>query len=727
MKLFIAEKPDLAKAILTGIDGDYQSGNGYYQKGDNIVTYAFGHILELYMPEDYDERFKIWRLEDLPLEIRKFEYKPIANSKKQLKIICDLIKDSRITEIINCGDADEEGQILIDEIINYSKIKKPIFRLLLQDLTEKGVRAALKNIKPNSEFKGLSECGFARSQADWIVGINLTRAYTKAAGNRGYQGVLSVGRVQTPILGLVVNRDLEHENHKISFYYNIDAQISTPTPGIFIPMRYKSDEKIEDQNIANKILTKVQGKRGIISNAIHENKKEYAPLPYNLLLLQADCSKKFGYKPDKTLKITQDLRERHKAITYNRSDCQYLPENLFEECPNILNQIKSNLQGIEYLIDNCDTGIKSYAFNDKNITAHYAIIPTATKTNNLSKEEANVYELIVKRFIAQFYAPMEYIQSNIEATIENEKFFVSSKRILKNGYKLVFGALGDDEDEQKPNEVNIDLSSIKSDEIAIANSVTITKEQTKPKPYYIMASLLKDLTSVSKFVKDEKVKKLLQEKDKDKKGENGGIGTPATRSDHIKKLFDRGFIEEKGKSIISTKLGREFFGFAPKILTSPDMTALWYEEQKEIISGLKSRDEFLLGIKQVVANEIKKISANSDIKISSSFPKCPKCGEILVRRESKNKKGKFYWGCSNFKNCNIGFFNDDKGKPVLQKAQTTTKEYKCPTCGKGHLIKRIGKKGFFWGCSEWKPNNAGCNAVFLDQRGEPIFTKNQDF
>ena len=727
MKLFIAEKPDLAKAIGAGIDGSEERFEGGFIKGDNIITWAFGHILELYEPQDYDEKLKSWNLELLPLQISEFKYKPIQSSKKQLKIICDLIKDKRVSEIIHCGDADEEGQILIDEILNYSKTTKPVYRLMLQDLTEKGVRASLKNIRPNSEFKGLSECGFARSQADWIVGLNLTRGYTKAAELKGAKGVLSIGRVQTPILGLIVNRDLEHEAHKPSFYYTIKAEISTQNTQI--SMLYKSDEKIESEEIANSIKSKVKGKTGTITKATHENKKEFAPLPYNLLLLQADCAKKFGYKPDKTLEITQNLREKHKCITYNRSDCQYLPENLFEQCPDILSSVKSNLSEFANLIDSADTSIKHSAFNDKNITAHYAIIPTATKVSNLSKEEQNVYELIAKRFIAIFYPPQTFIATSIEASIEGEIFVAKSKKITNQGYKVVFGA---DESDEKidESEVKSDLSHIQANQNATCNDVAITKQQTKPKPYYTMATLLKDLTGVAKYVKDERIKKLLQEKDKDKKGENGGIGTPATRSEHIKKLFDRGFIEEKSKSIISTKLGRDFFSLAPQILTSPDMTALWFEEQKEIASGTKSKEQFLSEVNSVIKREIEKLKQGIDMSaLTGNTPLCPKCGNVLIRHEAKNKKGSFWWGCSNYKNCDIGFINDNNGKPDFspkpkqeQKPQQTI-GMKCPKCGKGELVKfdgiskKTGKPYTMFSCTEWKQ---GCDfKCFPDENGKP--------
>ena len=721
MRLFIAEKPELARAIANGMDGKQEKFDGYIKIGNDIITWAFGHILELCEPEEYDEKYSKWNLADLPFEINDFKYKPKDKSKAQLKAIIKLINDNQITEIVNCGDYDEEGQILIDEIIIYSKTNKPVKRMLLQDITEAGIKKSLKDLRPNSDFKGMSDSGFARSQADWLVGLNLTRAYTIKARQQNAMSikVLSVGRVQTPILGLIVSRDKEHESHQASYYYNITANINTQ--GFNITMRYKlsKDEKITDESVANDIKANTQGKNGLITKATHENKKEFAPLPYSLLILQAECSKKFGYKPDQVLKITQSLRETHKAISYNRSDCQYLNENTFQECPNILKAVANNLN---LDIFKCDTTIKHSAFNDEFVTAHTGIIPLANpNVKNLSKEELNIYTLICKRFVALFYPPMEYISTNLEVSVDEHKFISSAKKILKAGYKEIYN---ESDDEESDDEIKQDLTSIKENKTTLINEVKISKEQTKPKPYYTMATLLKDLTSVSKYVKDEKIKKLLQEKDKGKKSENGGIGTPATRSEHIKNLFERGYIVQKGKNIISSELGRQLYSVAPQILTSVDLTALWFEEQKEISAGIKSKDEFLLGVKQVVKDEINRLEGNFKMNLSNQETtyQCPKCQSPLRRLEAKNKKGRFYWGCANYKNCNIGFINDDNGKPNFDnKPKEIDQTHKCPKCQNGFLqkqkaVSKAGKEYFWWGCSEWKN---GCDLKCFDDNGKP--------
>ena len=641
MRLFIAEKPELARAITTGLDGIIQREDGYFKVGDNIVTWAYGHILGLAMPEDYNEKFKSWNLEDLPLPINvnSFKYLPLDSSKKQLKLIVDLINSKDIATIVNAGDNDEEGQILVDEILAYADNKKLVERVLISDLTEKGVKKALQDIKSNNDFKGLSDSGFSRSQADWLVGINLTRAYTKLAQAKGYQGVLSIGRVQTPILGLIVARDKENESHQSSFYYTVKGSFNSNN--IVFNANLKIDEKITNEDEANKILNDCKQDTGTVLKAINEPKRTNPPLPYNLLDLQAECSKKFSYKPDKTLEITQGLREKHKLITYNRSDCSYLPENLFEEAPATLESIKANLLDFKDFIDHANSSIKSLAWNTANTTAHHGIIPTdkRVKIEDLSKDELNVYTLIARKFVAQFYEPKEYIHTQVEISIKDNIFTTSSKRTTKQGFEVLFkGEVEDDENEELENNTN--LENITQNAPATCEDITVSKEKTKPKPYYTISSLLKDLTSVAKYIKDPEIKKLLVEKDKDKKGENGGIGTPATRSTHIKNLFDKGYIVEDKKSVKSTVTARKLIELSPATLSSPDMTALWFEQQKDIQNGTLSKEEFLTNVEKYIKEEITRIKSSNKFEALASDENsinCPTC-EVGNLRKIKNKE-----------------------------------------------------------------------------------------
>ncbi|HDZ4984719.1 TPA: DNA topoisomerase III, partial [Campylobacter jejuni] len=586
MKLFIAEKPELGRAIAEGIDGKAENYKTHIVKNDNIITWAFGHIMKLAEPEIYDEKYKKWNIQALPLDI-KFPFKriPIASSESQLKLIIKLINDNKVKEIIHCGDADEEGQILIDEILYHSGTKKPILRCLINDITPKAIKKSINEMKPNSEFNGLSESGFARSEADWIVGLNLTRLYSILNNNK----LISVGRVQTPILALIVNRDLENKNHISKPYFVINGEFDINNEIIKIPL--KVEEKIEDEEIAKKIKTETENQNVNLKLKINQ-KLEYPPLPYNLLNLQAEASKLYGFSAKKTLDITQNLREKHKAISYNRSDCEYLPENIYNEAPQIIELIKNNFND-DIGQNNVNLNIKSKAFDDTKLSAHYGIIPTQSKIdiNKLSKDEKLIYTLITQRFLMQFYEPCKYDSYNLEINIKDYVFSTTLRVDTELGFKEYFN-------KNEKEEIGF-LKNIKDNDIAKCKNIEIKAEKTKPKPFYTMTTLLKDLNQVSKYVKDEKIKKLLIEKDKDKKGENGGIGTPATRSNHIETLINRGYIvvsKDKKQVVNATELGINLIQNLDPILTNPDMTALWFESQKEIQEGKLKRSDFLNSI-----------------------------------------------------------------------------------------------------------------------------------
>ena len=725
MDLYIAEKPELAKAIKEALSGAESIAKGYFIKGDNIVTYAVGHLLELYKPDDYDEKYKNWSFDCLPIEIKEYQYKPKDSTKEQLKIICSLINDNRVSRIIHCGDADDEGQILIEEILNYAKNKKPVMRVLINDLTKEAIQKEIADMKPNSEFKLISDRGFARSIADWEVGMNLSRAYTIAYRLRGGQGSISVGRVQTPILSLIVNRDYENSSFKSKDYFAIKAKFSLSSGGsnVVAPLLLEKDERIENENRANEIKGSSVGFSFGVKVSATE-KKEEPPLPFNLLTLQTLASKLFGFSAKKTLEVTQTLREKHKAITYNRSDCEYLPTTAFENAPAVLKAVSENI-GLD--ISKADTSYKNRAFDDSKLSAHYGIIPTQAKFDkaNLSKDELYIYRLIAQRFLMQFFHPCEYISYAISFEKDEICFKTNARRNIKLGFKEFFSDTSDDDEIET---IGTDLL-IYNNTTADCSDVIISKEKTKPRPLYTMTSLLKDLNSVAKYVKDEKIKKLLLEKDKEKKGENGGIGTPATRSDMIEKLIKEQYIEiskDKKQQIKSTDKGKNLIRCCSNLLATPDMTALWYEYQKEIEAGNRTKDNFLFSVKNDIEVEIERIKSGEEFKmeVNNSGVKCPNCNEgVLVRRLSQKTK-KYFWGCSAYPNCS-GIFGDDNGKPILEKKEKALRDENsitCPKCNKGFLIERVSQKGFKWlSCSEWKADNSGCDAKFkYDNNGNIV-------
>jgi DNA topoisomerase-3 len=655
-RLYIAEKPELARAIVEGLGGTSTKGDGYIAVGDNIITYCFGHLLTLKVPSDYNEEFKKWSLDHLPYNI-PISLKPIEGKEKQLNIIGKLIKEA--DEIVNAGDPDEEGQLLVDEVLEYFNNNKPVLRILINDNTKVSVEKAIANLKDNKDFKGLRDSAYVRNVGDFKYGFNFTVGYTKKAQEGGYIGkVLSVGRVQTPILNLVYNREMEVKNHVKELFYNITTDYGFKYN---IPKDKLEDGICKDKDYLAGILEDAKDNNNFTIKSVEVKKQEnQSPLPYNLLELQADAFKKFKYKPDQVKDITQSLREKHKAITYNRSDCQYLSEEHYDQRNDVIATIKQNL-GLE--VENIDTSLKHKAFNNANITAHHAIIPTINKVDvaAFTEQERNIYKLIADSYLLLFL-PAEIVEKTtyLATNSTNLEFTTTTSKILSTGwksYKKVDNATDNEEEQENTNGL-----SYKQGEVANFKDFKLTESETKPKQLYTFATLLKDLTQVAKYVKNPDIKKLLLEKDKEKKGESGGIGTPATRDSIIKLLIDRGFmVEEKGK-LITMPLGKDFLNVLPETAKTPDMTALWSEKQNEIKRAELSVEDFLKDIDSFIQQEINNLKT-SKLNIAS------------------------------------------QGNATTSK--TAEKEYRCPECSAGILKQKTGKYGKFWSCNACKTNFKG--------------------
>ncbi len=679
MKLFIAEKPELARAIADALEGRQIRGDGFIKVGDNIITWCFGHLLSLKNPDEYDSKYAKWRMTDLPMDIKKLSLKPIKGKENQVKIIKKLL--SEVTEVVNAGDPDEEGQLLVDEILEYCKNKKTVGRILINDNTKPLVQKAIANIQDNRNFIGLRNSAYVRSVADWKYGLNLTRAYTLKARESVFNpNVLSVGRVQTPILNLVYEREQEVNNHIKENYYNIKG-IKEVDFLFKIPKDKLEDKLLKDKDYAEEILKIAQENNLFKVEKFEVKKEEVTPLlPYNLLELQADCNRKFKYKPDQVKDITQILREKYKAITYNRSDSQYLSDEQHNDASKLIPVIQSNLS--EYKGNFFDTKIKSKAFNSKNVSAHHAIIPTQSKIdiNRLTIEEANVYKLISLRYLIQFM-PNKVNEKTTISTKNNQKleFIHSSTKNLSKGWSSLMK-----EEEEKEESINTNLAEkFKLGDEFPFNEINLIESTTKPKQLYTFATLLKDLTSVSKYVKNPNIKKLLQEKDKDKKGESGGIGTPATRDTIIKLLIDRNFMSEMKGKLVTTQLGKDFLNTLPETAKKPDMTALWAEKQREIKYNNLSVDEFLAEIDDFISAEIENIK-----KITIKM-------EIPESLQAKNN------------------IQRDVRKKVVKKIDKT---YKCTKCKDGYLQAKEGQYGRFWGCSSYP----SCKTTYKDMNGIPV-------
>ncbi|MDR1519316.1 MAG: DNA topoisomerase 3 [Planctomycetota bacterium] len=723
--LYIAEKLELARAIVEALGGGDKK-KGYYECGTNRVAWCYGHMLELYEPEDYDPAYGRWRLDQLPMFFIPWKKKPVAKSEDQLQVILKLVKEAAV--VVNAGDPDPEGQLLVDEILQYAGYKGQVKRVLINDNTPALVRKAFANLRDNADFAGLSAAAEARQVADQGYGFNMTRLYTLAAKRQGYGGVLSVGRVQTPILGLVVRRDREHANHQKSAFFVIQGKFQVDGKEFIAAYRNKENDprddkgRLTDRDHAQAIADAVAGRPARIVSVDSGKGETPPPLPYNLLALQTDASRLHGLAPDKVKDITQTLREKHRLITYNRSDSRYLSEEQHADAPAVIAAIAANVPEFAGHVARTDPAIRSRAFDSSKVTAHHAIVPTREHADftKLSIDEKRVYTLIARAYLVQFMPPRTWERTVAVLEVEGHTFVRISRIVLENGWKDFYSGDPRPEEEQD-DETDSTSIPLTAGQDAICLSGDCVRKETTPKPLYTMASLLEDLTRVAQYDSDDTLRKILNDKDNDKAGEHGGIGTPATRDVIIRTLFDRGFIEtvKKGKAqnVVSTAAGREFYDILPDSAKFPDMTAVWHQEQLEIERGEKSVDAFLDGLIAFIGGECARVVKDGlGLKIAFEKHPCPVCGNAMLRR--KGGKG-FFWSCSAYPDCKTTLPDVD-GKPGARtdprERPITSEVHKCAACGKG-LVRRKGKDGHFWGCSGYPE----CKRTYRDIDGKPNY------
>lgn len=635
MNLYIAEKPDLAKAVARGLGDNFTRKDGYFESDKNIVTWCFGHILEMKKPEDFNPDYKFWKLDNLPLQLHPMQLQPKESTKKQVEIVLNLIKKCNI--INHLGDPDDEGQLLVDEILEYANNKKPVYRILINDVADNAVKKALASPRPNSEFKGLYNKALARQIADAIYGMSLTRACTIQANKEKKpdqeKRVFPVGRVQTPILGMITKRYLDFNSHKKSFYYVLNTEFNHKFKANY---KIKDDAPVDEKGriiekaYLDNIQSKILNETGLISDVKKEKKETKPPLPYNLAKLQQDIINKHGYTANEIQEITQKLREKYKAITYNRSDCSYLSDDQFSDSPKIIENVKESL-GLNLPFD---SSIKSSAFDNSKITAHTAIIPTETKLDidELGEKEKNVYKAICERFLIQFLPNKKYDVLTVTLSIKDETFSIRSSSTTDKGFTVLF-ADEDNEDSEELDSSNYDeLMKLSNGDSLTCSKSNVENKETKPKPLFTEASLISALVRVADFVEDPKIKALLKLKDKDNDNEHGGIGTPATRVGIIENLKKRNYIEVKGKNVIPTSTGIDFYNAIPKQLLAPDLTALMFEQQESIERGELTIDKFVeqlyldieLILKDIKESNLSSIKNDSDLDFN-----CPFCKNSL--------------------------------------------------------------------------------------------------
>ena len=628
MKLYIAEKPSLGRAIAAALPKPQKNQQGYIDlpNGDK-VTWCIGHILEQAQPEAYDEKYKKWQFDHLPILPEQWQLQAKSKTKGQLAIIKKLVKQA--DEIVHAGDPDREGQLLVDEVIdflNVSKTKKAnVKRLLISDLNIAAVKKALQSLKANSEFMPLSISALARSRADWLYGINLSRAYTIQGQKVGFHGVLSVGRVQTPLLGLVVQRGLDIDNFQSKPFYQVYAHLQTNNNETFMAKWQPSEQcqpymdnenRILVRSLAENVIRRIKNQPAIVKTARYEQKKQFAPLPYSLSSLQIDAAKRFSMNAKLVLDVCQSLYEKHQLITYPRSDCRFLPNEHFKQAPSIIKMLASSNPIIATAANGADSKIKSKAWNDKKVTAHHAIIPTEKSSQkvNLNPFESNIYQLVVRQYLAQFYPPYLYHETSIDIEIASGLFKANAKSPIKKGWKVLFNSTHNTSKQSAlEKSINNDTKTCdslneqllpqlkKADKLHCLQGELIEKITHAPQ-YFTDASLLSAMTGIGRFVSDNKIKKILKETD--------GLGTEATRAGIIDLLFNRGFLIRQGKQIHATDVGKGLIAALPNIATKPDMTAQWEATLNAISEKKSSYQNFMIPLVETLHDVIKIASEN---------------------------------------------------------------------------------------------------------------------
>lgn len=762
MRLLIAEKPSVAREI-SKVLGKGSKGDGYIEHKDRdlIITWAYGHLLEQAEPEDYDPKYKRWVAEDLPIVPDVWKLGVKKEGKDQYKVVKGLLKEA--SSIINAGDPDREGQLLIDEILDYNKNKKPVERLLLNALDDKSIKDALMNLQDNAKFQPLKESALARSRADWLIGMNLSRAYTLAAQRAGNRITFPIGRVKTPTLALVVRREREIQNFKPQTYYVLKilyghelGEFWTTWEPQKNQLGLDGDNHLIDRKYADELAAAIMDtKRGTVVKRDKKVKKEKPRLPYSLSSLQVVAGKLFHYDPQTVLDTVQKLYEK-KLTSYPRSDCEYLPTSQKQDAPTILeNLARMGDAKVALWVANSNLKLTSRAWNDSKITAHHAIIPTTVPCpyDKLTVQERNVYYLIAQAYIAQFYPDFVYEQTKIIVTQLEENFVANGKVIIDDGWKALYkrsssttSSVDHDADDEEKGEdiVNAELPAVNPGDNVEAMKSKIDQKETKPPTRFTTSTLVAAMKDIHKFVRNDNLKKQLKEV--------AGIGTEATRATIIDELIRRKFLLAKGKSRVlePTEMAYMLIDALPEELTYPDETALWEERLARINDGEDSLASFLHDQVGFLTKLVEKAStatitsATGEIidtqqkrKKRKSLAKktgltCPKCGKDLVER--KSQYGTFY-GCSGFPNCryihkdnphSTNIMEDTTSAPMVEKKSkaeskkvTTLKKssngmYKCPRC-----LAPLMKEGDMWICS----NKSLCRTSVADVDGHPSVYK----
>ena len=752
MKVCIAEKPSVAKEIANVI-GAKSRKDGYFEGNGYQVTWTFGHFCTLFPPQDYKPQWKRWDLDTLPMLPEHFKTKLMSDSgvKKQFNIIKGLFKNA--SAVINCGDAGTEGELIQRWVIKEASYKGEVQRLWISSLTSEAIRKGFQDLKPASSFDNLFYAASSRAIGDWLLGMNATRLYTLKYG--GYKQVLSIGRVQTPTLAMLVKRHHEIENFVPQPYWELHTKYREVT--------FKNTTgKFDNPEQGQKLLDQIEGKDLVVTKVEKKDGREYAPKLYDLTSLQVHCNNKYGFSADQTLKTVQKLYEM-KVVSYPRVDTTYLPEDVYPKVPGILKALKNYSEQTAPILKSKIKKSKK-VFDDKKVTDHHAIIPTGEE-QRLGGDQQKVYDMIVRRFLAVFYPDCKVAKTRVSAQVEDVLFVAKGKEIIEEGWRALFPKKDKSNDESQNSKDKDDdkvLPSFTEGEQG-PHQASLLEKMTKAPSYYTEASLLRAMETAGKQVDDEELRELMKQ---------NGIGRPSTRANIIETLFKRKYTYRKKKQVLPSEVGIQLIGtIKNQLLTSAELTGQWEKRLKEIELGAYSPKPFIQDMKQMVEELVTEVRMEKNVKRfsaaansntsksskpkrsskkstksskSSASMKCPQCNQGTV------VKGKTRYGCTQFNNgCKFAIpfefmekkLSDNQVKRLIDKGSTvklkgfktnngkqdgtiilnankqlefkavnqakakSTDMPSCPKCKKGKLIK--GKAAY--GCTQWK---SGCDFRF---------------
>ncbi|HDL5147143.1 TPA: DNA topoisomerase III, partial [Mannheimia haemolytica] len=630
-----------------------------------IVTWGFGHLVEQYQPEDYDEVWKRWAFETLPIIPAQWKMAPKKESKKQYNVVIGLIKKASL--VVIATDADREGEMIARELLDLAGYRGQIQRCWLSALDDASIRKALQTLKSGKETEALYYAGMGRSRSDWLIGMNFSRLFTLMAQAKGYSGKpLSVGRVQSPTLALVVNRDREIANFVPKAHYSLAVQLATASDetfvaGLSIPEQYLDESGLcLDSRVIQQAEAQIK-QVGIAKVITVETKREKKapPLLYALSDLQGECNRLFGFGAQQVLDIAQSLYEEHKITTYPRTDCGYLPESQLTEVPMVIRSLVAADSELQTLLPRLNLQQKSRAWDDKKITAHHGIIPTIKKADlsKLSEEEMKVYDLIRRRYLAQFLPHLETDKTIATLQSSGHTLIARGNVIVSQGWRILFGKNADEDvgsDDEKQG-----LPALTANQQCRVTHSEVRTLQTKPPAHYTEGTLLEAMKNAARFVTDPRLKQRLRETE--------GLGTEATRAGLIQGLIDKGFLIKKKKSLMASAEAIALIDSLPDLLKNPGLTALWEQALNQIAEGSMTLDDFMQRqetfVRQLIGNCMQQGMSLGNIEIR----KCPECGKPM--RKINHAKGTF-WGCTGYPDCQ----HKEADKKVKSTSNKSTKK-----------------------------------------------------